>query len=387
MTRRQQWCVVIGFLAVIYSVPLTQSIFEIIRGQSPRVFDVFRHVPNRSGLRAYEKELEEQSIFARSVQPWIQYTRFALFGDAGDKVLVGRNGWLFYRPDVRDLVEPRSPTAGENSEDPFSAITLFWKQLRTRGIQLVVLPMPGKPSLYGEMLTTRLNGLRYPASPTLTLITRLRREGVEVVDLFELFGRHKSASRYPLYLARDTHWSAAAAELAASAVAARLEELGWAQQGAVDYDIQQVIVPRRSDIARMTRVPLIEASYPAEEIVARQVRERPTGALYRDDPTASVLVLGDSFLRIYQTDEPKAAGFIAHLARALRQPVSSVINDGGASTLVRQELARRPQLLHGKSVVLWEFVERDIRFGTEGWKAVPLPSETNAAMPVLSRNP
>ena len=121
---------------------------------------------------------------------------------------------------------------------------------------------------------------------------------------------------------------------------------------AVDYDIQPVIVPRRSDIARMTRVPLIEASYPAEEIVARQVRERATGALYRDDPAASVLVLGDSFLRIYQTDEPKAAGFIAHLARTLRQPVSSVINDGGASTLVRQELARRPQLLHGKSVVI-----------------------------------
>ena len=120
MTRRQQWCVVIGFLAVIYSVPLTQSIVEIIRGQSPRVFDVFRHVPDRSGLRAYEKELEEQSIFARSVRPWIQYTRFALFGDAGDKVLVGRNGWLFYRPDVRYLVEP--------------LISYGWRELR-RSVQ------------------------------------------------------------------------------------------------------------------------------------------------------------------------------------------------------------------------------------------------------------
>jgi hypothetical protein len=54
---------------------------------------------------------------------------------------------------------------------------------------------------------------------------------------------------------------------------------------------------------------------------------------------------------------------------------------------VRQELARRPQLLNGKTVVIWEFVERDIRFGTEGWKAVPLPSRTAAAMRALSRNP
>jgi hypothetical protein len=155
-------------------------------------------------------------------------------------------------------------------------------------------------------------------------------------------------------------------------VAARLEELRWVPQGSVDYDVRPVVASRRSDIARMTRVPLIEASYPPEDVGTRQVYEKATGAMYRDDPFASVLVLGDSFLRIYQTDEPRAAGFIAHLARRLRQPVASVVNDGGASTLVRQELARRPQLLQGKSVVIWEFVERDIRFGTEGWKPVPL---------------
>ena len=93
-----------------------------------------------------------------------------------------------------------------------------------------------------------------------------------------------------------------------------------------------------------------------------------------------MLVLGDSFLRMYQTDEPRSASFIAHLARALRRPVASVVNDGGASTLVRQELARRAQLLRGKKIVIWEFVERDIRFGMEGWQRVPITPEP-------SRNP
>ena len=63
---------------------------------------------------------------------------------------------------------------------------------------------------------------------------------------------------------------------------------------------------------------------------------------YQDDPDAEILVLGDSFLRIYQQDEPGAAGFIAHLAQELQQPLTSLVNDGGASTLVRQELYRRP---------------------------------------------
>ena len=67
------------------------------------------------------------------------------------------------------------------------------------------------------------------------------------------------------------------------------------------------------------------------------------------------------------------AGFIEHLACELGLPLTSVVNDGGASTLVRQELSRKPALLRNKKLVVWEFVERDIRFGTEGWQQVQLP--------------
>ena len=103
-----------------------------------------------------------------------------------------------------------------------------------------------------------------------------------------------------------------------------------------------------------------------------QVVQSDTGTPYRDAPEARVLILGDSFLRIYERDEPGAAGFIAHLARELGQPLTSIVNDGGASTLVRQELARRPELLANKRLVIWEFAERDIRYGTEGWQILPL---------------
>jgi hypothetical protein len=109
---------------------------------------------------------------------------------------------------------------------------------------------------------------------------------------------------------------------------------------------------------------------------------------YQDQSDSEVLVLGDSFLRIYQQDEPGAAGFIAHLARELKQPLASVVNDGGASTLVRQELHRRTALLKNKRVVVWEFVERDLRLGTEGWQHVPLPSvEGDSHASVSLRHP
>ena len=122
----------------------------------------------------------------------------------------------------------------------------------------------------------------------------------------------------------------------------------------------------------MLQVPQIERALEPESLACLQVVQSDTGTPYRDAPESEILILGDSFLRIYEQDEPGAAGFIAHLARELGQPLTSIVNDGGASTLVRQELARRPTLLMNKRLVIWEFAERDIRYGTEGWQIVPL---------------
>ena len=95
---------------------------------------------------------------------------------------------------------------------------------------------------------------------------------------------------------------------------------------------------------------------------------------YKDGLEGEVLVLGDSFMRIYQQDTPTAAGFIAHLAKELKQPMMSLVNDGGGSTLVREELAARPIFLQNKKVVVWEFVERDIGLGIKGWQRTRLPA-------------
>ena len=122
----------------------------------------------------------------------------------------------------------------------------------------------------------------------------------------------------------------------------------------------------------MLQVRPIERALEPESLVCRQVVHSDTGKPYRDAPESEILILGDSFLRIYEQDEPGSAGFIAQLARELSQPLTSIVNDGGASTLVRQALARRATLLSNKKLVIWEFAEREIRYGIEGWKIVPL---------------
>jgi SGNH hydrolase-like domain, acetyltransferase AlgX len=259
--------------------------------------------------------------WADKTRPLVQALLFGVFHNPGEKAIAAPNGRLFYKQDVRYLIEP------VDLAEPRAVVHDFREQLALRGIRLIVVPIPVKPN-------TGTN------------------PGIGNIDLLPLLQNH--------YLAYDTHWTCEGAQIAAKAVADLLPQL----RGAKDYEVKSVTIERRGDIVRMMDSPTLERFFPPETVPCQQVQD------YMDDPNSPILVLGDSFLRIYQTDTPKSAGFIAHLARELKQPLTSIVNDGGASTLVRQELARKPQLLKGKKVVIWEFVERDLRFGTDGWQHV-----------------
>ena len=241
--------------------------------------------------------------------------------------------------------------------------------------------MPNKESVYPEMLARRAEDAGVVVcEQTRRLLDQLEQCGIEYVDLFEVFrrARQEESRSDPrrLYLAQDSHWSPEGARVAAGAVARRVLDGGTVNRGDHAYVERSVTVRRHGDLVEMLQVPQIERTLEPESLACLQVVQSDTGTPYRDAPESEVLILGDSFLRIYEQDEPGAAGFIAHVARELGQPLTSIVNDGGASTLVRQELARRPTLLLNKRLVIWEFAERDIRYGTEGWQIVPLARST-----------
>ena len=373
--RATHTLIIAGFVAAVCCVGVTQVTLELSRGDRPQFTELFSQAPTKANLMAFEKDLEDNCWLAQRLRPWVQYALFVVMQDAGDKAILGRNGWLFYRPAVRYLTERWPADATPTTKEIVSAIVSFRDQLDARGIKLLLVPVPNKVSVYPEMLRSRADvQTKCVNARTLELMARLKQTGVEIVDLFEIYRQARlSSDQTRLYLAQDSHWSPQGAQLAAQAVAGRILDLGWIKKGTIQYDLTPVVVRRHGDILRMMQVPQIEQLFMPEEIECLQVVERTSGKPYHDDPNSQVLVLGDSFLRIYERDEPGSAGFIAHLARELGLGVTSIVNDGGASTLVRQELGRKPQLLANKKVVVWEFVERDIRFGTEGWQIMPLP--------------
>ncbi len=354
-------------------------------------------------LRAFEKKVEDENALVLAVRPRYQLAVWKIFNDPGEKVVLG-NGegrWLFYRQDVEFLVQP-SPLDVRSAklDNPIQAILKFRDQLKAKGVELLVVVTPGKPSIYPERLTAAGNNIAgaTAAGHGKAILDSLAKLGLNTADLYTplLAAKVDDAKFGPLYLNDDTHWTPRGAEIAANVIAKKVGEL--AESGVVnigepsmEFVTSDSIADRMGDIGEMSglnKFNVFNAQKVTGHVIYQQeISERtepPQDSLldstvvrdttktpFKDDfRKAKILILGDSFSRIYQTDAPVNAGWIAHFAKEMGRPVASIVSDGGASTLVREKLARKAGVLKGKKLLIWEFVERDLRFGAEGWKEV-----------------
>ena len=334
------------------------------------------------------------------------------------------NKWLYYRQDVEFLVQP-SPLDVRSAklDNPIQAILKFRDQLKAKNVELLVVVTPGKPSIYPERLTGGEASFTPVFGHGKKILDSLAALGLNTVNLYDPLWAAKTddAKLGALYLNDDTHWTPRGAELAAREISAKVRkmiEAGVVDVGpeSMDYVALDSVADRMGDIGEMSGLNkfntfkvqqvtghvvyeqkveeraaapdsanAVEAGEPdstsamvtvadssvvdtaVQDVVAYDTTRTP----FKDDFRKSkILILGDSFSRIYQTDAPVNAGWIAHFAREMKRPVSSIVSDGGASTLVREKLARKANVLKGKKLLIWEFVERDLRFGAEGWKDV-----------------
>lgn len=352
---------------------------------------------NKEYLRKYEKELEDNSPLVKEGRKIFQLFRFLAFDDYGEKI-IGSKRWLFYSPDVKYLYRPsvidkRAKRVDFNDsaieDNPVETILDFKAQLDREGIDLIVVIVPVKAGIYPQILNSKIKKEdKYSISPTSFIIDELKREKVKIVDLYDAFLDAKKDDIYfgdSLYLCKDTHWKSRGIRIAAKRVAEEIKKCPWFTEPNLKYNyiIDTIYVYREGDIVAMTNLLKVnffsvKELYQLEltkcfQVVYSKDNNVETKKIYRDDfKNSRILLLGDSFSRIYQTDPPKGAGFIAHIAYELSEPLASIVSDGGASTIVREKLSRNRSILKGKKVIIWEFVERDLRFGEGGWKKIKI---------------
>ncbi len=356
-----------SLVKILYEEYSSFSVFRIVQMYRKNGFWTSRY------LRAYEHRLEEENAMVKALRPPYQTFVWNVFKNPGEKVVLGENEWLFYRQDVEFLTRPAplDPRA-RALDNPLKAILDFKRQLQEKGIALLVVVVPGKPSIYPEQVEKSMAPLTgKDFSHSIQFLDTLQKSGVDCVNLFSVFAKAKKQDKQGdyLYLNRDTHWTPRGAELAAKTIAARVRRYDFATNFPVHEYVDSVVeVARTGDVATMSGLNV----FGTQKVRAAVVRDT-LGAPFKDDyRKAQILILGDSFSRIYQTDAPMNAGWIAHFAKEMNTTVASIVSDGGASTLVREKLARKSSILKNKKLVIWEFVERDFRFGADGWKQIEM---------------
>lgn len=395
------------FLLTIAAVPSIQLATELQRhtslGQLPmvRVFaslpawsrihavknlrDLWNVLPHPAELKTAERTLENDSVVSQWLLPRTQYVLTKTLHAGNEQVYPGRDHWLFYRADVDHVIGPpfldpfrlkRRTQTAEVQPDPIRAIVEFRDQLATRGIELVILPIPGKPNLEGVWFSSGAANPSVQNASFPQFILRLKDLGISVFDPTPLLVEWRQVKNNldPLYLKTDTHWRPETMQVVAEKLSLFLHLPATGSENTPPTILEKE-TPGRGDIAAMLKLPAGQDLYQPEKVTIRQVFTGNT--LWRPTPNADVLLLGDSFSNIFSVEAMgwgESAGFAEHLSLALRRPIDCILRNSDAAFATREilstELARGHDRLAGKKLVIWEFATRELSFGN--WKLLDL---------------
>jgi alginate O-acetyltransferase complex protein AlgJ len=383
----------IGFVAAIAALPIIQAGVELYRQGRIQALEIFRRLPTHSNLARFEADLTRLSDAARVLRPRLQLDLSGGLGFGTTTVILGRDGWLFYRPGIDwvgglGLLDParlrrrRKELAGAGeavpSPDPRPAIRALQEDCLRAGVHLIVMPVPDKATVQPARLTSRYDRAGLGERPTNLdygrFVDELRACGVDVFDPTPGPGGDDEPDRF---LRQDTHWTPEWMETVARGLAEHIRRrIPTPRDRTRAWRVEAAPASRVGDIVDMLQLPEGQRLYPPETVTIHRVLDSGSGHEWAPRAEADILLLGDSFSNIYGAPDlgwGEAAGLPAQLARFLGRDVDVIARNGSGSTATRRELARRPNPLAGKAVLVWEFAARELMQGN--WEIVPMRSE------------
>ncbi len=395
-----KWLVVC-FLIPLFAVPFVQLILDdapsltginFAQRNDSSFFSAVTGWNNQvlQNIDRFESNLEEESFLRDLLFGYGQRILLTL-GYGNEKVYLGEENWLFYRPDMDYLMNQPfldktrmdlRRTEGKTWEpkiqpDPLLAIQEFQQQLKQQGIELILLPTPVKGSIHPEYFFKRNYSVPLQNRSWSDFIMSLKEKDVLFFDPTVLFTELRNKEPAPLYLQTDTHWQPEGMEAAAEELAgfiSRTIPLSDSSDAATVFLRKEQTVSNRGDIDAMLLLPDQLNPYAKETVTIHPV-VRSDNILWQPDSEAEVLLLGDSFSNIYSLAGMgwgAGAGFAEQLSYYLQRPIDVITqNDAGAAAtreILSRDLARGRNKLANKKVVVWQFAARELSSGD--WKKI-----------------
>jgi hypothetical protein len=294
------------------------------------------------------------------------------------------DGWLFFAAEFRLLSLGRfwgdeAPKVSRAHKpelaDPVPAIVDFQEQLKARGIDLLVVPVPPKAAIYPEKILAGFDVRTADAAPGLhRFYEELRAAGIDVLDLARLFIQNRDDKRGGVFCKTDSHWSSLGCTLAAQAIAENVRGKLAGSAARKEYVPEWKEAEIKGDLVSL--LPPDSPKPGPEKIAVRSVSEQGTNATVQPDPNSPVLLLGDSHTLVFHDFLAERAGLVDQLAQELGFAPDLIGTRGSGATPVRITLYRHslknPDYLAKKKIVVWCFAAREFTESSEGWAKVPI---------------
>ncbi len=293
-------------------------------------------------------------------------------------VATGTGDWLFLTNELRFLAQgpfwgaqaaQTSRARKPEAADPLAAILDFHRQLRERGIDLILVPVPPKAAIYPEKLGLDASVTPQDSAPALQeFYGVLRERGIDVLDLTEVLVRNRESPRGLAYCRTDSHWSGIGCALAGEAIAQQIRT-------------KMPSLPAGQEFARAWKEVSITGDLAAlvgqgKKISPETIAVRQVAANVQPDPNSPVLLLGDSHTLVFHDFLAERAGLLDQLTAELGFAPDLIGTRGSGATPVRISLYRRsrsdPQFLAKKKIVVWCFAAREFTEADQGWVVQPI---------------
>lgn len=254
-----------------------------------------------------------------------------------DKVLMGKDGWLFYRETVDDYLHT-DPLSGRELFGAARTLALLTEYAQSQGASLTFTVAPNKASLYPQYLPYVGRPLE-GADDIDRLVPLLEEQGVAYADLFAPF----RAQDQVLYHATDSHWTNRGAALAHDSLVQRLgleDRTEWFTQPGRTVknhrgDLYEMVYPAGGALEEDT-----EFDRPFGFTPARPIRSPEDQRIQTEHPgkTGSLLMFRDSF---GNTLYPFLADSFGQAVFSRSMPYQmSLLEETGADTVVVELVER-----------------------------------------------
>lgn len=388
LSRRAAWVLTGIFLLLLGVPPLLDGLPGRVREFSAAVAGKGSSQPVAERLRGFDASVAA-AAFTEVPRQLTQQILTDFLGKGNDRVLIGQDGWLFYRPEIQALTGygPLQPEPHSVSRDPalldweapLEPIREFAAQLKERGVALWLVPVPMKPTIYPEMLggAAAEGPVRHRDAPR--FFEQLEAAGVRIIDPAPMLFQAKSDAAHQtaapdtrLYLPDDTHWSTRGMTLTATLLADQVKQQAWwSNRGGPAWQVR----PAGSVVGHGDLVDKLGLREPARRQLPRaeplQVVELPEGVASATDRSSPVVVLGDSFVNIFDDaglgfglpggSLSTRAGLAWHLAARLGMALDVHAVNGEGASGVRRWLGQRGEtVVRSKKLVIWVIAERDL---------------------------